>query len=302
MADCSAEPKRSHQYLRTILILQIVMIVIMAVLYLGQGKLPGIDLLALAALTAFVWWARDRSFLFNFAPFALLVMTYESIRGLTLVLGMGGLHVTDLILWEESLSGGMLPSFALQHALNAQPYTWIVDIVANGFYMTHFFSVIALGLVLWYTQREQYWPFLLGLVLLSYAAFLTYVFFPAAPPWWASMYGYLKGQAVDLSHSLLSPGYIVATGNPVASMPSLHTAYPFYLFLYCVYLWGKKAFPIIILPAGVAISSIYLGHHYVIDILAGLCYAIVAFLCTVWWSRNRLKLNPQEQPSALATA
>jgi membrane-associated phospholipid phosphatase len=302
MADCSLEAKRSLQYQRIILSLQIFMIVIMAVLFLGQGKLPGIDLLALALLTAFLWWARDRIFLLNFAPFLLLVMTYESVRSLTLVLGKGGLHVTDLILWEEALTGGNIPSYTLQHALSTQPYTWLVDIVANGFYMTHFFSVIALGLVLWFSQREHYWPFLLGLIVLSYAAFLTYVFFPAAPPWWASMYGYLNGQAVNLSHSLLTPGYIIATGNPVASMPSLHTAYPFYLFIYCVFLWGKKAIPVIILPAGVAISSIYLGHHYVIDIIAGLCYAIVAFLCTVWWSRNRLKLNPQEQPGALATA
>jgi membrane-associated phospholipid phosphatase len=260
------------------------------------------DLLVLALLTGFLWWARDRIFLLNFAPFLLLILTYESIRGLALVLGMGGLHVTDLILWERALSGGIIPSFSMQHALSAQPYTWIVDIVANGFYMTHFFSIIALGLVLWYRKREHYWPYLLGLVLLSYAAFLTYIFFPAAPPWWASMNGYLTGQAVDLSHSLLSPGYIMATGNPVASMPSLHTAWPFYLSIYCAFLWGKKAIPIFILPAGVAISSIYLGHHYVIDILAGLCYAVVAFLCTVWWSRNRLKLNPQEQPGALATA
>jgi membrane-associated phospholipid phosphatase len=302
MSDGSVEANRSLQYQRIILSLQIAMIVIMAVLFLGQGKLPGLDLLALALLTAFLWWARDRIFILNFAPFLLLLMTYESIRSLTLILGMGGLHIADMILWEESLSGGTLPSFALQHALSAHSFTWLVDIVANGFYMTHFFSVIALGLVLWYTKREHYWPFLLGLTVLSYAAFLTYVFFPAAPPWWASMYGYLQGQAVDLSHSLLSPGYIIATGNPVASMPSLHTAYPFYLFIYCVFVWGKKAIPIIILPAGVAISSIYLGHHYVIDILAGLCYAIVAFLCTVWWIRNRLKFNPQEQPGALATA
>jgi membrane-associated phospholipid phosphatase len=302
MADSSVEQKRSLHFQRLILSMQFAMIVIMALLFLDQGKLPGIDLLVLALFTIFLWWAQDRIFLLKFAPFLLLIMTYESIRNLTLALGTGGLHVSDLIVWEETLSGGIIPSFTLQHALSAQPYTWLVDIVANGFYMTHFFSVIGLGLLLWYTQRDHYWPFLLGLTVLSYAAFLTYVFFPAAPPWWASMYGYLKGQAVNLSHSLLSPDYIVATGNPVASMPSLHTAYPFYLFIYCVYLWGKKALPIVILPVGVAISSLYLGHHYVIDILAGLCYAIVAFLCTVWWTRNRLKLSPQEQTEALATA
>jgi membrane-associated phospholipid phosphatase len=302
MADCSVEANRTFQYQRLIFTLQIGMIVVMSLFFLSKGQLPGIDLLGLTLLTMFLWWARDRTSLLNFAPFLMLILTYESIRILALVPGMGVLHVTDLIGWEETLSGGIIPSHILQHALSAQPYTWIVDLVANGFYMTHFVSAIALGLLLWVKRRDQYWPFLLGLTVLSYAAFLTYVIFPAAPPWWASMYGYLKGQAVDLSHSLLSPGYIIATGNPVASMPSLHTAYPFYIFFYCFYLWGKKSIPVLVLPVGVAISSIYLGHHYVIDILAGLCYAIVAFLCTMWWIRHRIKLSPQEQTEALATA
>jgi membrane-associated phospholipid phosphatase len=301
MADCSVEAKRSLKFQRLILSMQIVVIVIMTVLLLRRGKPPGVDLLVLSLLTLFLWWARDRIPLLKFAPFLLLILTYESIRNLTLILGTGDLHVTDLIVWEETISGGLIPSFTLQHALSSQPYTWLVDIVANGFYMTHFFSVIAVGLLLWYVRRDQYGPFLLGVTALSYAAFLTYVFFPAAPPWWASMNGYLKGQAVDLSHSLLTPSYIIATGNPVASMPSLHTAYPFYLFIYCVFIWRRKGLPVIILPAGVAISSIYLGHHYVIDILAGLLYAVIAFLGTAWLVRSRFKLNPQEQPQALAT-
>jgi membrane-associated phospholipid phosphatase len=302
MTDYAVETNRTFQYQRTIFTLQIGMIMVMSLLFLSKGVMPGIDLLGLALLTIFLWWARDRTSLLNFAPFLMLILTYESVRILALVPGISSLHVTDLIVLEESISGGVVPSHVLQSALSAQPYTWILDIVANGFYMTHFISAIALGLLLWLKRRDQYWPYLLGLTVLSYAAFLTYVLFPAAPPWWASMYGYLRGQPVDLSHSLLSPGYIMATGNPVASMPSLHTAYPFYIFFYCAYLWGKKALSVLILPLGVAISSIYLGHHYIIDILAGILYAIVAFLSTIWWIRSRFKLKPQEQPEVLATA
>ena len=302
MAEASVEAKPFLQFQRTILSLQLAMIVVICFLYLGQGHLPGIVLLGLTLLTLFLWLMGDRSGLLNFGPFLLMLLTYESIRGLVQTSSNGSIHVMDMILWDKSLSGGILPTYFLQRTLSAQPFTWIVDAVANGFYMTHFISAIALGLLLWTARREHYWPYLLGLAVLSYAAFLTYVFFPAAPPWWASMYGYLKGEAVDLSHSLLSPGYIVATGNPVASMPSLHAAYPFYMFFYCLYIWGKKSLPVLILPLGVAASSIYLGHHYVIDILVGVVYALVAFLCTVWWSRTRMKLNPQEQTGALATA
>jgi membrane-associated phospholipid phosphatase len=291
MADCLPESKRPDCIQRVILIVQFMMIAVMCLLIFAQGQLPGWDMLGLILFTLFLWIMRDRIAFLDFAPFLLMLFTYEVIRSVIVVVGTNGVHVTDIILWERTLFAGVLPSFALQQAFGATAYTGIVDLVTNGFYMTHFFSVIFAGWILWRNRKAHYWAYIMGLFVLSYAGFLTYVIFPAAPPWWASMHGYLRSQPVTLDHSLLSPEYIFATANPLGAMPSLHTAWPAYLFFYCLNVWGRKALWVVILPLGVAVSSIYLGHHYVVDILVGIGYAALAFVFATQWGKIYLKIR-----------
>jgi membrane-associated phospholipid phosphatase len=289
MADILLEAKRPFNFQRKILAIQMVMIAVMSALILASGKMPGVDMVGLILLTLFLWGMHDRISFLDFAPYLLMLYTYEVVRSVILAVGTDGLHVADLIAWEQTLCAGVIPSAALQRALNASSITWIVDIIANLFYMTHFFSVILAGFLIWTRRKAHYWPYIMGLILLSYSGFLTYVFFPAAPPWWASLNGYLRNQPVNLNHSLLSPAYIFSTANALGAMPSLHSAWPFYLFFYCLYIWGRKALPVIILPIGVALSSIYLGHHYLVDVLAGIAYAAVAFWIATRWGKSHLE-------------
>jgi membrane-associated phospholipid phosphatase len=299
LAEFLFDAKRPYGMQRIILIVQFGMIAVMCLLILLFGELPGWDMLGLILFTLFLWIMRDRIAFLDFAPFLLMLFTYEVIRSVIMVVGTNGVHVADLILWEKTLCAGIIPSFALQQAFGAQAYTGLLDLVTNAFYMTHFFSVILMGIILWLNRKAHYWAFIMGLIVLSYVAFLTYVVFPAAPPWWASLNGYLRSQPVNLDHSLLSPEYIYATANPLGAMPSLHTAWPAYLFFYGLYIWGRKALPVIILPIGVALSSIYLGHHYLIDILAGIGYAVVAFTFATQWGKIYLKIR--EPSSSLVT-
>ncbi len=291
MTDIILEAKRPFSIQRTVLVIQMIMIAVMSVLILSRGKLPGLDMAGLILFTLFLWVMRDRISFLDFAPFLLMLYTYEVIRSVILAVGTNGVHITDLILWEQTLCAGIIPSVAMQQAWSTTAYTWLVDLIANGFYMTHFFSVILMGIVLWFNRKAHYWAFIVGLIVLSYSGFLTYVIFPAAPPWWASMNGYLRGQTVDLSHSLLSSKHIFDTANPLGAIPSLHTAWPFYLFFYSLYVWGRKAMPVLILPIGVAVSSIYLGHHYLVDILIGIAYAAVVFGIIKWWGKSHLEVR-----------
>jgi membrane-associated phospholipid phosphatase len=300
MDDILTEAKHPHCSQRIILTVQMMMIAVMGLLILLQGKLPGWDMLVLILLTLFLWIMRDRIAFLDFSPFLLILFTYEAIRSVILAVGTQGVHVADIIAWEKAICAGIIPSSALQNAINSSAYAWLVDLVANSFYMTHFFSLIVAAFILWVKRKEHYWPFILGLVVLSYTAFLTYVFFPAAPPWWASMNGYLGGQSVNLNHSLLSPEYILATANALGAMPSLHAAWPFYLLFYCLYVWGRKALPAVILPVGVALSSIYLGHHYVVDVLAGIIYAAVTFVFATRWGKTHQQAA--ESVGSLVTA
>jgi membrane-associated phospholipid phosphatase len=108
---------------------------------------------------------------------------------------------------------------------------------------------------------------------------------PTAPPWWAAEHGRLEdGQAVQVRRMMLEYGpqfwgdwwgalYDVLSGNPLAAMPSLHFA----TSLMAAHLLSEVG-PV----AGavgwtytslLGVALVYLGEHYVIDLIAGAALA-----------------------------
>ena len=65
--------------------------------------------------------------------------------------------------------------------------------------------------------------------------------------------------------------------NQVAAMP-LHSAYPWLAFLALRSFNKKVGYTFLIYPVLVWISVVYLGEHYVIDVIAGIIYASIATL------------------------
>lgn len=229
---------------------------------------------------------RIRSFVIDFAPFLLLLFTYDTLRNFADTLGTSEVHVTDMIRWETDLFGGTLPSHYLQTHLWGHFYTPVIDLFTNTLYLSHFITPLILAGALWRHHKPYYWAFAIGLVALSYAGFATYIAFPAAPPWWADYYGHLPNQPVTLDHFVVDAETMSRGPNPVAAMPSLHAAYPTFIALVSVAVWGKKALPVFLLPMGVIFATVYLGHHYVIDALAGATYALFFFSTVFLWFKK----------------
>jgi membrane-associated phospholipid phosphatase len=48
--------------------------------------------------------------------------------------------------------------------------------------------------------------------------------------------------------------------------------------LYALKIKKAKALPILVFPAGVWFSAVYLGEHYVVDLIGGIIYGTCAFL------------------------
>lgn len=96
------------------------------------------------------------------------------------------------------------------------------------------------------------------------------------------------GSACFLTNFFKYPTLVEFAGpNQVAAMPSLHMAYPCFICMYLFSIWGKKVLWMILLPIGVAISTLYLGHHYVVDLIAGYLYASIIFLVTIYIKQKR---------------
>jgi membrane-associated phospholipid phosphatase len=69
--------------------------------------------------------------------------------------------------------------------------------------------------------------------------------------------------------------------NPVAAMPSLHAGFPFLVFLVLTRVWPRWGWMSIVYPLAMSFAVVYMGEHYVIDVLAGFLYALVAF-ALIW--------------------
>ena len=218
-----------------------------------------------------------RFFLLDFAPVVLILLVYESLRAFADNLSPSQIHVADIIAIERALFHGQIPAAVLQRFLPWEtPFGHVLLIMSLAFYSSHFVLPFILSLWLWSRHPRSFFPFVTGIVLLSLAGFLTYLLFPSAPPWWATYFGYLRGaQAV---RSTPPPGLMLSVPNPVAAMPSLHMAYPFFQALFVTSLLGKRGLWIWGFPLGVGFATLYLGHHYVVDLLAGIGYAWVVFL------------------------
>jgi membrane-associated phospholipid phosphatase len=232
---------------------------------------------------------QGKKFFFNFAPLVLLLFSYESLRGLAPYLNHK-VHYMEMIDFDRWIGGGTIPTAHLQHWLYHGYLQWY-DFYFYFLYMGHFLFPVLLAVYIWMRHGRQFLRFMVSLVTLSYLGFLTYVLFPAAPPWLASdkhLIPAIHGISSQIWWAMGVHNYWAiyhqVNPNQVAAMPSLHSAYPtlFLLFIYRIKGW-KWALPFSIYPLSIWFGVIYMGEHYLIDVLVGILYAIV-----VYWVMMRL--------------
>ena len=255
----------------------------------------------LALLVIAVAMGRGLTFVADWGPFLLLFLAYEAMRGFAAKTGFAPHDLSGL---EKAVFAGTLPTVTLQHAFYRVETVSPQDVVAMFFYFMHFPLPILVGFVFWLRSREHYRRFIAALLLMSLLAFITYLFFPSAPPW----YQFQEGQAPAslVVHKILNetvdkfwgPNYFVSplyshlNPNQFAAFPSLHAAFP---ALAAVYAWSRYrwvSIGLIAWTSAVLFSIVYLGEHYVVDALDGFLYVAVAVLLVeglVRWRRRRAR-------------
>jgi membrane-associated phospholipid phosphatase len=128
----------------------------------------------------------------------------------------------------------------------------------------------------------------------SFAGFLTFLAFPAAPPWMASEKGIIEPIARVSSSVWYALGihdfpsvYNKISPNPVAAMPSLHAAYAtlFALLVIKIFNRSRWRFAAWVYPTIIYIGTVYSGEHYAIDEIIGAMYAVVGFYATPYLLR-----------------
>jgi hypothetical protein len=260
---------------------------------------------------------RGKLFLRDWIPFLALFFAYELMRGYADKFGLP-IHVTDVVAIERAISAplGQLPTTLLQ-SLHHGPATNpdALATISVIFYFLHFPLPLAVGFLLWIRQRRVYYDFVAALIVLSMAAFVTFLLLPVAPPWWADQHGYVTGvlHLRDTGFSGLASffgfgNYFFSyqnvygiSSNDVAAFPSLHAAYPFLAFLFARKAFGKAGFLMLLYSACIWFSIVYLGEHWVVDIIGGVVYASAAYFVVMHgprWARRFMDRFADEEIEA----
>ena len=254
--------------------------------------------------------ARGRRYLLDFVPFAALLLLYGESRGLAHTLHPHPFYRPQLEL-ERWLFAGHVPAVDLQRWLwtgHTQWYDW----TAAELLKLHFVVPSVLAFCLWIRRRALFYRFAVTMLVLSFAGAITFLVYPAAPPWAAGQTGILSNVSQlppdDATVSSVTATTQSASGgtlslahaiprNPYAAIPSLHGGYAFLVFLFVASLVWRRKGKLRWLPISVgalyflaqSLAVIYTGNHYVVDLLIGFAFATGSLvLVQRLWVRLRL--------------
>ena len=219
------------------------------------------------------------------SPLSLILLAYAGAAWISAPLAGGaatnrlgfGLHV-DGPAQADRLVFGAVPSVWLQTRLVDGTAHWY-DAVAALVYVTHFVAIPVLTAVAWFCLRDRFTSWVVAVLAFTALGVGVYVVYPAAPPWMASDWGVvgavnrISTPGWDYLH-LEAVGRLTVAGqegsNPVAAMPSLHAGGA---LLVALFLWPlasrlwRAAFAGYVLA--MALTLVYTGEHYVVDVVAG---------------------------------
>lgn len=266
------------------------------------------DTLLLIVLIIGAVFGKAREFIIRFVPFLGMLIVYDGMRGIADDLNKN-VHFWEMIDFDRWIAFGELPTVVLQQAWWHGSVQWY-DFYFYFLYTLHFLVPLLVGVALWRFRPRLYWPFVWALVGISFAAFITYVIFPAAPPWMAHELGYFAEPFRRISSDIwfamgvenFSAVYKNISPNAVAAVPSLHSAYPLIATIFMIRAFGWKRMGWLVLyPLSMWVGVVYIGEHYVFDIVVAIIYVIVGVLAVwagfKWWRARKQKAGLEKNVS-----
>jgi len=250
------------------------------------------DQFFVVALLITLLLGRMKQFIHDWSLPVVLFLSYDYLRGLVPRLTYQA-HIFPMINFDKAVFGS-IPTNTLQDLLYKQGSINWIDYLATIFYMSHFIVPMVIAFTFWFKNKKYFEQYTISLIVVSYAAFVTFLLFPAVPPWMAAeksaiphVYKIMNYVFASLPQSIDLPSvYQFFGANLVAAVPSLHAAYPWLTFLFFVKRFKRVGWFALFYVLGVNFSLVYLGEHYVFDILVGAIYATFFYLLVLKGTTN----------------
>ncbi|HEY1480574.1 MAG TPA: phosphatase PAP2 family protein [Gaiellales bacterium] len=225
-----------------------------------------------------------RPFVRDFAPLAAAVFAYEWCRTLAHRINPQPFYRPQLDA-DRVIGLGRTPTARLQGWL-FDGHLRLHDHALIFLHSLNFAVPLAVLFLIWLRNRPAYVESAITLLATSYLAAIAFLLYPAAPPWLAARAGILHGvvrirslDGVQEAHGRVARLF---DDNPVAAVPSLHAAYSLLVVLMVWRIWPRLTPLAVAYAVAMQFSVVYLGEHYVSDLIAGDVVVLV-----VWWAVRR---------------
>lgn len=230
-------------------------------------------------------WATLRSLLLYLTPFAVTGIAYELLEPLFLS-RHGSIHIADL--WElEARCFSVLTAAgprSLSELISQTQSPWL-DLVCGITYLLFLAEILGMTVVLFFRDRRKALVLSLGFLVTNLLGWVIWLLYPAAPPWYVDQHGFaLVGEVAANPAGLarldallgvpLAAHFYAKNADVFGAMPSLHVAYGVLTAWVVAPLGGGLRLFTLCFAAAIAFSAVYLRHHYILDVLAGVLLAI----------------------------
>ncbi|MEO6549751.1 MAG: phosphatase PAP2 family protein [Ferruginibacter sp.] len=250
------------------------------------------DQLVLAAIFNICFFLSPvaRKFIIGFSIFIVYWILFDYMKAFPNY-AFNTVHIQQLYDAEKSLFGlsyngvKITPNEYWLHNGNTA-----LDIISGMFYLCWIPVPLAFAAYLFFKNKDLFLQFSLTFVLVNMIGFIIYYIYPAAPPWYYQANGanFIPGtlgntaglhKFDDYFNITVFHGLYAKSSNVFAAMPSLHSSYPLIVVYFGIKQklgWINILFGIIVL--GIWFAAVYTSHHYILDVLAGICCAIMGIL------------------------
>ncbi len=248
------------------------------------------------------------------APFIVTGLGYEALR--RLIQYRGAVHVGDLYDLDAQLFSITTDegARALTDLVAANPHP-ILDVVCGVAYLLFLIEVFGVAAYLFFRDRPKMLEVSVGFFALNVTGWIIWMLYPAAPPWYVDQYGFgpVVQDAASSPAGLLrldafldapiAATFYAKSANVFGAMPSLHVAYVTMVACVALPLGGKLRAFTLGFAGLIAFSAVYLRHHYVIDVVAGMVLAVCLSMAIRLFVRvivTQAEPEPQVQPEVQA--
>ncbi len=179
--------------------------------------------------------------------------------------------------------------FGVQPCVWAQKFVhpWLTEIFSFC-YMLFFLWAPLVAYVLYFQKRRtEFRNTLVSVILCFYTGYFLYIIFPAAPPRLTLQHMFtVQFDGTPIADAAIRMINIMPADSR-AAFPSLHAAVTLLTLLFAWKYTRLLFWMILPFCTGLILSTIYLRHHYVVDLIAGFALGILAFIygprIDAWW-------------------